>query len=121
MNIHATIIIMNNATLEKIYEQAILPNYQELDVANIRWKDHGQIGPDAWAHYFEDVKGREYALVFEDFPGSTFFDDDFTHEVVSLDGEISIEFGAKHTQHAHYAPNITGYFTLYRERDRINT
>ena len=42
--------------------------------------------------------------------------DSLTHEVVPLDGETSIEFGVKNKEHAQYVPNITGYFTLYRER-----
>ena len=33
-----------------------------------------------------------------------------------LDGETSIEFGVKNKEHAQYVPNITGYFTIYRER-----
>ena len=57
-----------------------------------------------------------YVLVFEDFPGDTFLDDGLTHEVAPLDGETSIEFGVKNKEHAQYVPNITGYFTLYRER-----
>lgn len=107
---------MDRKVIEQFYEHVILPNYHELDAATIRWKDHGRIGSDAWAHYFEDAKGREYVLVFEDFPGDTFLDDGLTHEVVPLDGETSIEFGVKNKEHAQYVPNITGYFTLYRER-----
>lgn len=108
---------MDNSMLEQWYEQVILPNYREIDVAEIRWKDHGQIGSDAWAHYFEDANGREYVLVFEDFPGDTFLDDGLTHDVVPFDGEkTTLEFGVKNKEHTHYAANITGYFTLYRER-----
>lgn len=92
---------MDHKVIEQFYEHVILPNYHELDAATIRWKDHGRIGPDAWAHYF---------------PGDTFLDDGLTHEVVPLDGETSIEFGVKNKEHAQYTPNITGYFTLYRER-----
>ena len=48
---------MDSNILEQFYEHVILPNYHELDAATIRWKDHGRIGLDAWAHYFEDAKG----------------------------------------------------------------
>ena len=107
---------MDRKVIEQFYEHVILPNYHKLDAATIRWKDHGRIGPDAWVHYFEDTRSREYVIVFEDFPGDTFLDDRLTHEVVPLDGETSIEFGVKSKEHAQYVLNITGYFTLYRKR-----
>ncbi len=40
---------MDHKVIEQFYEHVILPNYHELDAATIRWKDHGRIGPDAWA------------------------------------------------------------------------
>jgi hypothetical protein len=84
-----------------------------LDIDGIIWTDHGKIDLDAWAHYFKTKDGQEFALLFEDFPGNTFLDDGLTHEIVKIDGQNSISIAFKDDK---YMPNITGYFTLYREK-----
>lgn len=107
---------MDNTLLERLYETVILPNYPEIDVAAIRWKDHGKIGPDTWAHYFDNGDGVEYVLQFQDYPDTSLFDDELSHELVkSADREyllFSLEPPFK------YVENITGYFSLYKERVR---
>ncbi len=105
---------MSNKFLEQFYENVILPQYgDKTGFKSIAWKDHGKVDLDAWAHYFEDENGREYVLLYEDFPGSTFLDDGLTHEVVRRGNETSLQLslddGIK-------IENIIGYFTLYREK-----
>lgn len=105
---------MDEKFLEKFYENVILPQYSnEVSVADIVWKDHGKPGLDSWAHYFEDKDGREYVLLYEDFPDGAFLKDGLTHEPVEINGEISFElkFG-----NAKQIPNLTGWYTLYREK-----
>ena len=107
---------MNNDFLEKLYEIAILPNYPEINVGTIHWKDHGKVDLDAWAHYFDDQKGIEYILLFEDFPSGSFLADGLSHELVESAGRGSIRFSLDPP--FKYVENITGYFTLYKEKDR---
>lgn len=105
---------MDDDFLEKLYELAILPNYPEVNVRTIRWKDHGKVDLDAWAHYFDDEKGREYVLLFEDYPSGSFLADGLTHELVKLDDRSSLRFSLDTP--FKYVENITGYFSLYREK-----
>jgi len=103
------------AFLEQFYEQAVLPRYADaVDLQNITWKDHGKVGLDAWAHYFDDQDGREYILLYEDSPGGAPFDDGLSHDVVEVGGQLSHRFGFEGD--VRLVPNITGYFTLYREK-----
>ena len=81
----------------------------------ITWKDHGKIDLDAWAHYFDDANGREYVLLYEDFPGSTYLDEQGTHEVLKIGDQTSIQLAFSDKKEIE---NITGYFTLYREIHR---
>lgn len=106
---------VDNKFLEHYYEYVVLPQYgSDLDLKTLTWKDHGKIDLDAWAHYFEDSDGREYVLLYEDFPGSTYLTDGLTHEVVRVNGQTSLELlfsdGNKKID------NLVGYFTLYREK-----
>jgi hypothetical protein len=104
---------MDNKALEAYYENNILPKYAGLiSFKQITWKDHGQIDLDAWGHYFEDADGHEYVLLWEDFPGSSYLDDDATHDVVMIDGESSLHYPDKE---GHSTVNLYGYFTLYKE------
>ena len=106
---------MNNAFIEQYYEQVILPQY-EIQFGAISWKDHGKVGLDTWAHYFDDESGTEYVLVYEDYPNGEYLNDDLSHElvhcadkphlVVTLSNESVID-------------NISGYFTLYKEKSRF--
>lgn len=107
---------MDDKSLEQFYEKNVLPRYSEVidvDLSKIIWKDHGKVDLDTWAHYFEDQNGREYVLLWEDFPGSTFLDDNLTHEAVMIDDEMSIHYINGEVS---AAPNISGYFTLFREK-----
>ena len=104
---------MEDTFLEKLYEEVILPNYAEINTSEIVWKDHGKIDLDAWAHYFEDKQGREYVLLFEDFPGSTYLNDGLTHEVVKYGKDDTIQINL--TMPHKYVPNVTGSFTLFKE------
>jgi len=105
---------MDTKFLEQYYEAAILPLYGDaISVPNIFWKDHGKVGNDTWAHYFDDENGREYVLLYEDFPGSEYLSDDLTHEIVRLGEETSVRAAATPNK---TIDNIFGYFTLYREK-----
>ena len=107
-------INMNTQSLEAYYETAILPLYRDTVVfERIAWKDHGKIGEDAWAHYFDDQNGVEYVVVYEDFPGATYLDDQLSHDVVLCKGEPSVRVA---TVPDSSVDNVVGCFTLYRER-----
>ncbi len=106
---------MDIASLETYYEKTILPKYLDVaEVSEITWKDHGKVGPDAWAHYFEDKSGREYVLLYEDFPGGEYLEDNLTHEIVLCGNETSIFVENSPNK----IENVSGYFTLYREKKR---
>lgn len=100
--------------LEHYYETVILPQYDTEDFsAGIQWKDHGKVGLDTWAHYFDDANGREYALIYEDFPGNEYPSDKLTHDIVPCKGEVCLRIASAPEK---TIDNILGYFTLYRER-----
>lgn len=105
---------MNTDFLEQFYENVILPQYVNIVFGKITWIDHGAIGLDAFAHYFKVADNKEYVLVFEDFPGGTAFDDGLSHEIVLANDEKVIRFGGDPP--FKYIENITGYFTLYKEK-----
>jgi hypothetical protein len=109
---------MNDNFLEKLYETVILPNYPEINIEKIHWKDHGKVDLDAWAHYFDDEAGTEYLLLFEDYPSGSFLVDGLSHEVVKRVGseDDSIHFSIDTP--FKYIENVTGYFTLFKEKDR---
>lgn len=105
---------MNTSFLEHYYETVILPLYGDaVPSSNLQWKDHGKVGADAWAHYFDDEAGREYVLIYEDFPGGDYLNDDLTHEIVYCGGETSVRVM---TSPEKLLENVTGYFTLYKEK-----
>lgn len=100
--------------LEQFYEKVILPQYGSTVFDNVTWIDHGAIELDSFAHYFRAGDSRDYVLVFEDFPGNIAFDDGLSHDIVLVNNEISIRFGGDPP--FKYIENITGYFTLYKEK-----
>lgn len=105
---------MDNKFLEQFYEDVVLPQYAEIvEFKKINWKDHGKVDLDAWAHYFDDESGREYVLLYEDFPGGAFLDDGLSHELVKIGEETSLKLSFSNDKEVE---NITGYFTLYREK-----
>ena len=105
---------MNTQLLEAYFETVVLPLYgSTLDATHITWKDHGKVGEDVWAHYFENDTGREYVLLYEDFPGSDYLNDDLTHEIVPCGDQKSVQVM---TLPESTVDNLTGYFTLYAER-----
>ncbi len=101
--------------LEQFYEKVILAQYSSTVFDNITWIDHGAIEFDSFAHYFKTDDGREYILVFEDFPGNVTFDDGLSHDIVLVNNEKTIRFGGDPP--FKYIENITGYFTLYKDKD----
>lgn len=101
--------------LEQFYEKVILPQYANTVFNNVTWIDHGAIELDSFAHYFKTDNGSEYVLVFEDFPGNVAFDDGLSHDIVLVNDEKTIQFGGDPP--FKYVENITGYFTLYKEKD----
>lgn len=105
---------METKFLEQYYETVILPLYSDgITISDITWKDHGKVGLDSYAHYFDDKQGREYVLLYEDFPGSDYLNDDLTHDIVLCEGESSVRVM---TTPEKTIDNITGYFTLYAEK-----
>ena len=105
---------MDTEFLEQYYQKVILPLYKdEINLTDITWKDHGKVGLDAWAHYFDDSTGREYVLLYEDFPGEDYLSDDLTHELVKCGSEPSLQTSLSDESKI---DNIIGYFTLYREK-----
>lgn len=107
---------MNTAFLETYYETVILPLYKDtVDFSEISWKDHGKVGADAWAHYFEDRSGREYVLLYEDFPGSDYLNDGLSHDIIPCGNEVNVRVAMTPEKQL---DNIVGYFTLYAERKR---
>lgn len=107
---------MDTNFLEQFYEKVILSQYVDLDFGPITWIDHGRVGPDEFAHYFQDSRGHHYVLVFEDFPGGVPFDDGLSHEVVLVNGKTTVRFSGEVP--FKYIENISGYFTLYQEKAR---
>jgi len=108
---------MDTAFLEQYYEKVILPLYKDDSIKVATWKDHGQVGPDNWAHYFEDANGTEYVLLAEDYPDGSYLSDDLSHDVVSVPDSESTAIQV--TYNNNWIPNISGYFTLFKERGRI--
>lgn len=105
---------MDTSFLEKFYENIILPHYSDaVTFKNIAWKDHGKLEPDSWAHYFDNEDGREYILLYEDYPGSSPFDDGLSHELVKIGDETNLGLYFSDNKQL---DNIAGYFTLYREK-----
>ena len=105
---------MNTEFLETYFETIVLPLYGDaIDVSAITWKDHGKVGEDAWAHYFNNAAGREYVLLYEDFPGSDYMNDDLTHEIIPCGDLSSVQVS---TNPESTVDNLTGYFTLYGEK-----
>lgn len=104
---------MNDKFLEQFYENVILSRYKdEVELGDIKWIDHGKVGLDTWAHYFESG-GKEYVVLCEDSPGGEYLDDDLSHEVVKLDGRTSIKLSFDDDFEI---PNVTGWFTLFQEK-----
>lgn len=104
---------MNNEFLEQYFEQVILPQYKNLTFTNVTWKDHGKVGLDTWAHYFEDTAGIEYVLLYEDYPTGEYLNDDLSHEVIPCGSDTSLHVSLSS---AAVIDNVSGYFTLYKEK-----
>jgi hypothetical protein len=105
---------MNTKFLEQYYKAVILPLYGDaITLSGISWKDHGKVGNDTWAHYFDDKNGREYVLLYEDFPGSEYLNDDLTHDIVKCGEDTSIRV---EVTPGNAIENVAGYFTLYEEK-----
>ena len=107
---------MDIKSLEQYYETVVLPLYGDtITFTDISWKDHGKVGLDTYAHYFDDNNGREYVLLYEDFPGSEYLNDDLSHDIVPCGAESSVRVV---TTPEKTVANLTGYFTLYAEKIR---
>lgn len=107
---------MDEKFLETFYENVILPQYANtVPFSNIHWKSHGKVDLDAWAHYFDDKTGKEYVLLYEDFPGNTYLDDGLTHEIIKCGEETNLNLTLSNDKKI---DNIAGFFTLFREKKR---
>ena len=103
---------MDNTFLEHFYETVVLPSYADVSFKKITWKDHGKVGLDTWAHYFEDEDGTEFILLYEDFPGNEYINDNISHSVVTVGDEPALQISLSNNKKI---DNIVGYFTLYKE------
>ena len=104
---------MDTSFLEQYYEKVILPQYKDTVSFNeIIWKDHGKVGLDSWAHYFEDKNGVEYILLYEDYPSGEYLNDDLSHTIVTIDGEPTLNITLSNNN---IINNVVGYFTIYKE------
>lgn len=108
---------MSDEFLENYFEKVILPQYRDDSIQVAKWKDHGKVGPDSYAHYFDDASGAEYVLLNEDYPDGAYLNDDLTHDIVPVPRD-SDQSALKVTIGDDWIPNISGYFTLYKERPR---
>ena len=106
---------MSDAHLENYYESVILPMYGDLIKFPIKWKSHGKVGLDTWAHYFDDKSSVEFVLLYEDFPGNEYLGDDLSHELVKCGNKSSLQISESSGKEI---DNIFGYFTLYKEKIR---
>ena len=103
--------------LEQFYEKIILPKYGLVFSDVFKWKDHGKVGPDTYAHYLEDADGTEFVLLNEDFPNGDYMSDNLTHSTVPLVGDDNSDI-LRVTIGTDWIPNVSGYFTLYKEKNR---
>jgi hypothetical protein len=104
---------MDTSFLEQYYEQVILPQFKDsVSFEQINWKDHGKVGLDSWAHYFEDENGVEYILLYEDYPTGEYLNDNLSHTIVKISGEPTLQTTLSNNK---IIDNIVGYFTLYKE------
>lgn len=111
------IVSMDNTFLEQFYESVILPRYAKVvDFGKITWVGHGKVDLDAWAHHFQ-TNGKEYTLLYEDFPGGAYLGDGLSHEPVKLGDEVCIELKFSDTDHFQIE-NVLGWYTLFTEIER---
>lgn len=104
---------MNTKSLEQFYETVILSRYKGVfDIATIKWISHGKVDLDAFAHYFE-CGGKEFVLLYEDYPDGSFLKDGLSHQVVQIGEDTSFEL--RLSDDSTPVPNIIGWFTLYQE------
>ena len=76
--------------------------------------DHGKVDLDAWAHYFKTPHdGKEYVLLYEDFPDGSFLKDGLSHDIVKCGEETSIKLRFEDSDVE--IQNIIGWYTLYHE------
>ncbi|HEX6461671.1 MAG TPA: hypothetical protein VFZ58_00165 [Candidatus Saccharimonadales bacterium] len=105
---------MGDKSLEQFYENVVLPRYAgEVDLDKITWIDHGKVDLDAWAHYFRSG-GKEYVLLYEDFPGNVYLDG-LSHDLIKSGKETSVKLGYKDNENFEIV-NVLGWFTLFREK-----
>jgi hypothetical protein len=80
---------MNNRFLEQFFENVILTRYEgSFDISGIKWKDHGKVDLDSWAHYFVSKVGKNYVLLFEDFPETRFLMTDYLMKLLKSTDRI---------------------------------
>lgn len=104
---------MDTRSLESYLQHVVLAQYGDAIAYPIAWKDHGKVDLDAWAHYFEDANGREYALLYEDFPDGSYLGDGLSHEIVPVGDGTSLCVALSNDVQV---DNVVGYFTLYKEK-----
>jgi hypothetical protein len=104
----------DNKFLEQFYKNVIIPRYKTIDTSRIEWIDHSKTGLDTWAHYFR-FDGKEYVLLYEDFPGGEYINDELSYEIVKLGDKTSIKVEFKDDEDFEIV-NVLGWYTLYRAK-----
>lgn len=104
----------NQEFFETFYEYAILPKYAtSLNLTDIKWIDHSMLDDSlVLAHYFES-NGKQYILLSNDYSGGSYLDDGLSHEIIMYGDKTGFRLYFDDNKEI---DNITGYYTLYREK-----
>lgn len=94
--------------IEKQLEEEVLSEYN-LPAGLTSWSSHDNVGPDNTVHYFSR-NGEQYALVWNDFPNTTFIHEEELPPVFTKNGTdewLHIKTGS-----------LVGYYSLYVDSSR---
>lgn len=92
-------------TIEQDLEKTVLSRY-DLSPGKISWSSHDKVGPDDMVHYFS-IDQQKYALVWNDFPNSTFIHEEGLKPVLVSGGKdewLHVKDG-----------ELIGYYSLYED------
>lgn len=109
--------MISNKFLEEFYENVVLPKYSKsFYTSNINWLSHERIDESyAFAHYFK-CNEKEYALLYEDFPGDTYLKNGAPYEIIKCGDKTIIQLCSSDNKEI---DNVLGWFALYREKSGI--
>lgn len=95
----------DTSRIEKQLESIVLDKYDLLPGDTV-WHAHDRVGPDDMVHYFSRNNER-YALVWNDFPNTTFIHEEqlpLVHIKAGNDEWLHIKTG-----------DLAGYYSLYQD------